>query len=462
MNNAIYTVSQLNLETKQLLSQYFLSIKIEGEISNISTPASGHIYFTLKDATAQIRCAMFRTHQNKLSFKPENGNKIIAKVQVGLYEARGDYQLLIKQIEIAGNGTLLRAFEALKNKLSQQGLFELSHKKPIPILPATIGIITSPTGAVIHDILTILQRRFPASSVLIYPVAVQGKSATKEIIYALKTANTRKECVVLMLARGGGSPEDLHPFNDEALAYAIAASKLPIISAIGHETDFTIADFVADYRAPTPSAGAEFVVPDVKVCLHKLQQLQQRLQRQNIAQQNILSTQLKGLKLRLQQKDPHKDLQSKAQRLDELDLRLYHCVRTRIQNSHAIILMLTAKLAPHNLRNQLQLLNKQQQTALDRLLSSIKHTLTSKQQLLTTTKQTLNAVNPLATLSRGYALVTQTNDLNSFKPITSSHSLKVGETIKTKLAQGYIISNIEKLEDESNTIYSAVPKNADH
>ena len=279
----ILTVSQLNRSTSQLLAEHFLSVLVEGEISNLSTPSSGHLYFSLKDAHAQVRCAMFKTQQRKLGFKPENGKQVLIKAQVSLYEPRGDFQLIVEHLEEAGDGALRRAFEALKLKLSEEGLFNPVHKKAIPTLPGTIGIITSPTGAAIKDILTVLKRRFPAIPVIIYPVAVQGSNAKYEITQAITLANEHEYCDVIILGRGGGSLEDLWAFNEEIVARAIFASTIPIISAVGHETDITIADYVADYRAATPSVAAEQASPDQQEWLNRFVQLEgyfyQQLQR---------------------------------------------------------------------------------------------------------------------------------------------------------------------------------------
>jgi exodeoxyribonuclease VII large subunit len=441
----IYTVSELNRETKQLLSQYFMTINVEGEISNLSTPASGHIYFTLKDANAQIRCAMFRSYQRQRVFKPENGHNVIAKAQVGLYEARGDYQLIVESMEPAGDGALLRAFERLKNKLAEEGLFDADNKQALPLLPLSVGVITSPTGAVIHDILSVLQRRFPASKVIIYPVAVQGESAAIEVIQAITTANDRKECDCLILARGGGSLEDLSAFNDEALARTIAASKLPVLSAIGHETDFTIADFVADVRAPTPSAAAEYAVPSADHWLLKFKQLQNSLIRQVEHRQNEQSTRLKWLKQRLQQKQPKRELQAKAQRLDELYLRLRNNITTRLQSYRAEVSTQTANLTSHDPSVRLKFLASRQQALTERLEKIIGYRIKINHQLLISASQTLHAVSPLATLNRGYALVT---DVESKRIILSTHQLLSGDIIQTQLANGQIISKIKELIHE--------------
>src|SRR5271167_2003565 len=275
----VYSVSRLNREVRVLLERGFASLWLEAEISNFSRPSSGHWYFSLKDAAAQVRCAMFRQRNMLCSFTARDGQKVLVRARIGLYEPRGEYQLIVDHMEDAGLGALKRLFEELSAKLKQEGLFDAERKRPLPSLPRRIGIITSPTGAAVRDILHVLARRFPAAAVLIYPVAVQGAQAAPEIIAALKLAGRRAECDVLILARGGGSLEDLWAFNDEALARAIAASPIPVVSGIGHEVDVTIADFAADVRAPTPSAAAEIVVPDADEWLASLSRLGQRLQR---------------------------------------------------------------------------------------------------------------------------------------------------------------------------------------
>src|SRR5450755_3296449 len=278
-NRDIYTVSRLNREVRILLERGFGTLWIEAEISNFARPSSGHWYFSLKDAAAQVRCAMFRQRNMLCAFTARDGQKVLVRARVGLYEPRGEYQLIVDHMEDAGLGALKRQFEELSARLSAEGLFAPERKRPLPALPKRIGVITSPTGAAIRDILHVLARRFPAIAVLIYPVAVQGTQAAAEILAALRLAARRAECDVLILARGGGSLEDLWAFNDEELARAIVASPIPVISGIGHEIDFTIADFAADVRAPTPSAAAELVVPDAEEWLNFFARLGARLQR---------------------------------------------------------------------------------------------------------------------------------------------------------------------------------------
>ena len=273
----VYAVSRLVREARATLEGGFPLLWVEGEISNLAMPASGHIYFTLKDEAAQVRCAMFKGRNRQLRFIPENGMQVLLRVRVTLYEGRGEFQLVVEHMEEAGSGALQRAYEALKHRLGEAGLFDDAHKKALPKIPTTIGVMSSPDGAAVHDILTVLARRFPDVNVIIYPVAVQGVDSANQIADAIATADQRQECDVLIISRGGGSLEDLWSFNEEKVAQAIFACELPIISAVGHEVDFTIADFVADMRAATPSAAAELAVPDAQQWLHKLQGQTRRL-----------------------------------------------------------------------------------------------------------------------------------------------------------------------------------------
>jgi exodeoxyribonuclease VII large subunit len=291
-----YTVSRLNREARALLEGSFPPILVEGEISNLARPASGHVYFCLKDAHAQVRCALFRSQLRSTAFAPRDGMHVVARARVTLYEGRGEYQLIVEQLEDAGEGQLRRAFDALKVKLAAEGLFDLVRKRALPRLPKRIGLITSPTGAVLHDILTTLRRRFPAIPVLLYPVPVQGKNAAIPIAQALHVAGTRRECDVLILARGGGSLEDLWGFNEEVVARAIVACPIPVVSGVGHETDFTIADLAADLRAPTPTAAAELASPDQTEWLDRLRAGEARL--------------VRGMRDRLRERAQHLDWSS--------------------------------------------------------------------------------------------------------------------------------------------------------
>lgn len=282
---AVYTVSRLNQEVRLLLENVYPLIWVEGEISNLSRPSSGHYYFSLKDQEAQVRCAMFRNTAIRLRFQPKDGMQVLVRARVGLYPARGEFQLIIEHMEDAGDGRLRRAFEELKHKLQREGLFDAARKRPLPVPPRRLGIVTSPTGAAIHDVLTVLRRRFPLLPVLIYPVQVQGEGAAEQIAAAIRLANERKEVDLLLVTRGGGSLEDLWAFNEEVVARAIYASEIPVVSAVGHEVDVTIADLVADQRAPTPSAAAEMISPDAGAWLMQLSRHQACLQQQ---QQRLL------------------------------------------------------------------------------------------------------------------------------------------------------------------------------
>src|SRR5271155_752257 len=323
----IYSVSRLNREVRVLLERGFASLWLEAEISNLARPGSGHWYFSLKDSAAQVRCCMFRQRNMLCGFAPRDGQKVLVRARIGLYEARGEYQLVIDHMEDAGLGTLKRQFEELAAKLSAEGLFAPDRKRPLPTLPKRIGVITSPTGAAVRDILHVLARRFAAIPVLIYPVAVQGAAAAAEIAAAVRTAGRRAECDVLILARGGGSLEDLWAFNDEALARAIVASTIPIISGIGHEIDFTIADFAADVRAPTPSAAAEIAVPDGAEWLTSLSRLAHRLQRGLLRRLEAQRERLRWLIGRAALVSPSARLSQQTQRLDDLEQRMFRAQR---------------------------------------------------------------------------------------------------------------------------------------
>ncbi len=446
LNRPILTVTQLNRATGQLLNDYFLTVLVEGEISNLSMPSSGHLYFSLKDANAQVRCAMFKTQQRRLTVKPENGKQVIVKAQVSLYEPRGDYQLIVEQLEEAGAGALQRAFDALKRKLSAEGLFDTANKQSLPALPHTIGVITSPSGAAVRDILTVLKRRFAAVPVIIYPVAVQGDAAKQDIANAIATANAHQQCDVIILGRGGGSLEDLQAFNEEIIARAIFASRIPIISAVGHETDVTIADFVADLRAATPTAAAELATPDQQEWLSRFIYLESRLQQQ--LQRKLAEKQqtLDWLTRRLQQQHPGQKLARNAQRLDELELRLNQAIQAKLRHANSLIETKTAKLWQHNPAVIINNHQQRQQYLSKRLITAIRRKLEQQNLRLLNFSQTLHAVSPLATLNRGYAMVIQQP---SGAIIRSAEQLAVGDLVETRLGQGYFVSQVKALKPES-------------
>jgi exodeoxyribonuclease VII large subunit len=446
----VYTVSRLNREVRVLLERGFGTLWLEAEISNLARPSSGHWYFSLKDAGAQVRCAMFRQRNILSTFAPRDGQKVLVRARIGLYEPRGEYQLIVDHMEDAGLGALKRQFEELSAKLAAEGLFAAERKRPLPSLPSRIGIITSPTGAAVRDILHVLARRFPAVPVLIYPVPVQGASAAGDIITALALAARRAECDVLILARGGGSLEDLWSFNDERLARAIVASPIPIITGIGHEVDFTIADFAADVRAPTPSAAAELVVPDAAEWLDSFQRLELRLQRGMRRRMEAHQERLRWLTGRAALVSPAARLTQQAQRLDELEQCLSRAMRRQLDDHRERLRWLTGRAAlvspATRLGQQLLRLGNLDQ----RLVRAWRQTVSSRSSTLGGAQsrlwraspiiqvrdaaakhaalvarlqaaglacvrrarerllplvRTLNAVSPLATLERGYAIV---------------------------------------------------------
>ncbi|AHI98557.1 exodeoxyribonuclease VII large subunit [Vibrio parahaemolyticus] len=437
-NQNIFTVSRLNAEVRLLLENEMGIIWLVGEISNFSAPVSGHWYLTLKDSRAQVKCAMFRGNNRRVTFKPANGNQVLVKARLSLYEPRGDYQLIIESMQPEGDGRLQQEFEELKMKLAAEGLFAQTNKLPLPEHPKRVGIITSKTGAALYDILDVLKRRDPSLPVVIYPTMVQGDDAAIQIAQAIGRANSRNECDVLIVGRGGGSLEDLWCFNNEILARTIAASQIPIISAVGHEVDMTIADFVADVRAPTPSAAAELVSRDNS---HKDQSLvakQHKLasaMRYYLAQQKQQSAQLLH---RLERQHPSYQLQHQSQQLDELDMRLRRAMQRFID---------TRQQAVERKHHRLQLNSPvkhlaQQKSRLERvehkLLDAMDRKLLTMRHQLAIAAEKLDTVSPLATLKRGYS-ITQTEQ---GKVVTSADDVKTGDLLVTRLANGEIHSTV--------------------
>ncbi|HET8707038.1 MAG TPA: exodeoxyribonuclease VII large subunit [Pseudomonadales bacterium] len=432
--NHVFSVSELNQMARELLEESFAQVWIEGEISNWKPASSGHIYFTLKDADAQIRAAMFKGQARGLKFAPRDGMQVLVRAQVTLYAARGDYQIVVEEMREAGLGALQRKFEELKAKLSKEGLFSEEHKKPLPHWPQKIGVITSPTGAVIQDILTVLRRRFPGMPVVLFPVAVQGEVAPPQIVRAIELANQLKECDVLIVGRGGGSLEDLWAFNDERVAKAIFASELPIVSAVGHQTDFTIADFVADVRAPTPSAAAELLSPNRAEIIQQLRGyeaiLAQKI-RQRIRHDKLL---FNSAQKRL--KHPARRLQEMAQRLDEMETRLKRAAQLRQQRARDKYTNLAQRL--HLQAPQPKILRLREKLAVlqQRLERSARIGVTQSEQRFKLLVGRLDAISPLATLARGYSM-TQTSD---GRIIRTEKDVSAGDMILTRLQEGVISS----------------------
>lgn len=396
------SVSELNRRARQLLETHLPLIWVEGELSNLSCPASGHWYFTLKDEHAQIRAAMFRNRNQLLGRRPEPGQQVLVRGRISLYEQRGDYQLIVEHLEPAGHGLLQRRFEETRARLAAEGLFAAERKRPLPAIPRCLGVITSPTGAAIHDILRVLRRRFPALPVYLYPAQVQGRAAAGELVAAIELANRHGACDVLILARGGGSLEDLWPFNEEAVARAVAASRIPVICGVGHETDVTIADFAADLRAPTPSAAAELASPDRAELAATVTALQARLSRAMAACLAGLSARTEALRRRL--RHPREHLERRAQHLDHLEIRLRRALETRMQRDAARCRELLQRLRTQHPSRLLAGAQLRLDHCGARLAEAMRHRLEQDRRRLEACAGLLQAVSPLATLQRGYAI----------------------------------------------------------
>jgi exodeoxyribonuclease VII large subunit len=442
MTDVIYSVSQLNRTAKRLLGDYFATVWVSGEISNLSAPASGHLYFTLKDAQAQVRCALFKAQRAGLSAKPANGQQVLVSAQVSLYEPRGDYQLIVDAITELGDGALRLAFERLKHKLQTEGLFEQTRKKPLPTLPNCIGVITSPSGAAVRDILTVLKQRFPAIPVIIYPVAVQGENAKTEIVRALAQANQLRQADVLILGRGGGSLEDLQAFNEENVARAIAASDIPVIAAVGHETDITIADFVADLRAATPSAAAALAAPRQEAWLQAFNAQEIRLTQLMRRQLNQRQQTLDWLYKALQQQHPGQQLKRNQEHLSRLTAQLTWRMKTRLQLQQRRLQLAEQAF---NARQPEQRLRQERQRALQlqhRLRQSMQTLLQQHRRRHAAASQLLHAVSPLATLERGYSISQRQGDRQIVK---SAQQLAAGDLLLTRFAHGQTISLVQDI-----------------
>jgi len=438
-NPNIYTVSRLNAEVRLLLENEMGIVWLIGEISNFSSPVSGHWYLTLKDSRAQVKCAMFKGNNRFVNFKPKNGQQVLVKARLSLYEPRGDYQIIIESMQPEGDGRLQQEFDQLKMKLASEGLFAQTLKQPLPEHPKCVGIVTSKTGAALHDILNVLKRRDPSLPIIIYPTVVQGEAAAIQIAQAIGCANSRAECDVLIVGRGGGSLEDLWCFNNEIVARTIAASQIPIISAVGHEIDVTIADFVADVRAPTPSAAAELVSRDNSHKKQTFQAYQHKLAsaaRHYFAERKAITKQLQH---RLDRQHPATRLQRQQQQLDEFTIRLERAVRnhfTLAQNNiekrkHQLQLFSPDK----KLREQQHLLSNREKELKD----AMNKLLVSSRYRFHRLADTMNAVSPLATLSRGYSITQNEQG----KVIQQPEDVKPGDKLITRLKDGEIRSIVQ-------------------
>ncbi|MEW8376725.1 MAG: exodeoxyribonuclease VII large subunit, partial [Candidatus Thiodiazotropha taylori] len=424
-----------------ILEASFPLLWVSGEISNLAQPASGHIYFSLKDEAAQVRCAMFRMKRQRLRFRPENGQQVLIRAKVSLYEARGEFQLIAEHMEPAGEGALRFAFEQLKQKLAAEGLFDTEQKKPIPVPPKQLGLITSPSGAAVRDLLSVLKRRFPALPVIIYPVQVQGEDAARQIVQMLKLAERRQECDLLILSRGGGSLEDLQAFNEEQVARAIHQLSIPVVTGIGHEIDFTIADFVADRRAATPSAAAELVTPDQLEWQQRLHAVTRRLKQNQQQRLQQLQQHFSALLKRLQIQHPKRRLQQQAQRLDELSDRLSRQFHFNLLQKHQRIDRLHTRLARQTPEQRLKRLMQQTANLEQRLHRAVTQRLNREQTRFTQLGRDMHNLSPLNTLGRGYAIVSSptTNAI-----ITDAAEVELGDELQARLHKGSLICQVVK------------------
>jgi exodeoxyribonuclease VII large subunit len=437
----ILSVSQLNRQARQLLETHLPLLWVEGELSNVSIPSSGHWYFTLKDDQAQVRCCMFRNRNMLVRFKPQQGQHVLIRARVSLYEGRGDYQIIAEHMEEAGSGALQRAFDELKHRLSAEGLFNEAHKKSLPHIPRHIAVITSPTGAAIRDVLSVLDRRFAHVPVTVIPVAVQGKESAPQIVKAIELANRANLFDVILLTRGGGSMEDLWSFNEEIVARAIFASQLPIVSALGHEVDFTIADFVADLRAPTPSAAAEILVPDGEEWLDKFIGFELLLEEAMLRKLSQLQKHLHHLRQRL--RHPRARLEQQVQRLDNLELRLKNHIETLLNRHQHRLSQLRLRMQSHHPQVRLTQMRERLNTAQADFHKAQTSYMDRQKQRLATAARVLNTLSPLNTLERGYSITT---DEQSGQIITRRDQVSAGQRIRTRVADGDFYSRVESPE----------------
>ena len=439
----IYTVSKLTREIKVLLEDSFPLIWLSGEISNFSRPVSGHYYFTLKDENCQISAVMFRGQGRNLTFVPEDGMKIVGLGRISVYEPRGTYQVIFEYLEPHGVGALQIAFEQLKSKLSAEGLFDDRFKKPIPFLPCKISVVTSPTGAVIHDILRVIGRRFPNTHIEIAPVKVQGDGAEDEIVAALNLINSRADSDVIILARGGGSLEDLQAFNSEKVARAVFASSIPVIAAVGHETDFTIADFVADLRAPTPSVAAELAVPVKPELMQKCTAVTAYLHSSFNRYLETRSRHLQELSRRLV--DPKKRIQDLRLRTDDYSARLIRVFGQFLRRHRERLEWRRERLYASNPLTQLQQTSDKHGQTLNQLIAAMKITLNAHRSRHNQLAARLSALSPVAILERGYSI---TLTIPEAKIVRDAGSVFIGQNLEILLAKGSLSCRVEGKETD--------------
>jgi len=426
-----------------ILEQDLGLVWLTGELSNLAMPSSGHWYFSLKDLGAQVRCAMFKGNNRRVAFRPQDGMQVLVQARVSLYEPRGDYQLIIESMQPAGDGVLALRFEELKRRLGAEGLFDEGRKRPLPREPRAVGLVTSATGAALHDMLTVLKRRAPDLPIFIYPTQVQGSAAIGQIVAAIALANRRAEVDVLIVGRGGGSLEDLWCFNEEVVARSIANSAIPVISAVGHEVDVTISDFAADLRAPTPSAAAELVAPDQSARAQRLAHLWQRLVQAMNRHQTAARHGFVLLQKRLDHQDPKRRLEQQSQRLDELSARLQQLLNQRLHQGERRLANLELRLQAKSPERLLAIGRRRHQLAEERLHALIAKRQDQASHRLAMLTARLDGVSPLATLGRGYSITrTQSGDV-----INRAAQVNAGQTLVTTLAEGHLQVRVEEVHN---------------
>ncbi len=444
---AAITVSELNRQARQLLERGIAKVWVEGEISNLARPASGHVYFTLKDAKAQLRCAWFKQRQRGPTIQLVNGDKMLALGKVGIYETRGEYQMVVERMEPIGEGELRRRFELLKIKLQGEGLFDEDRKRELPSLPSRIGIVTSPSGAAVRDILSVLNRRFPLVPVVVYPTAVQGDAAAGEIVAAIKSATTRDECDVLIVSRGGGSLEDLWPFNEEIVARAIGDCPIPVVSAVGHEVDFTIADFVADLRAPTPSGAAELVVPDQDEWQRMIASTAGRIAALSRSHLERTAQTVDWLSKRLGQSSPASIVARQKAWLSNLQQVMTGAMRYSLTKLSGDLERARSRLLQRSPALRVQGSVARLNSLKHRLVTSGRDQVIRRRNQLELVARGLHSVSPPATLDRGYAIVT---DGKTGQVVTDAGTLKKGDSISARLSVGSVDATVSNVSGGDN------------
>lgn len=443
--DAILQPAQLNTLARDLLEGAFPSVWVEGEVGNLSRPASGHMYFNLKDARAQVRCAMFKPRSQWLRFRPADGMRVLVRGRLTLYEARGDYQLILEHMEEAGEGALLRALEALRQRLAAEGLFDAARKRPLPALPRRIGVLTSPTGAAVRDVLTVLGRRFPMARVDVIPIPVQGAEAAQRIVSMLRATYAAGRHDVLLLTRGGGSLEDLWSFNDEALVRAIAESPVPLVSAIGHETDTTLADHAADLRAATPSAAAELLVPDQRALLHSVDTARQRLDAAFRRLTDTLAQRADRAWLRLGAVRPGRQLARLGERLQALAHRLDGAGATGVTRREQVLARLGIRLLARHPGSLLIAGRDRNSRAAAALGRAMHQRLLASKQALAGSLRALQALSPLATLERGYALVIDPDG----RARPRAADIQPGQALELRMHDGRLDVRVESVRPDA-------------